>query len=490
MYNVCKLKANKNLIFEKIKKPTIITIFGITGDLAKRKLISSLYQLGKKDLLPDRLKIIGFSHTDITSEGQDGDDAIREYVSNILIENGHSVDEDMFQKFVQCFHYQKGSFTNKQDFQELGDHINRIEERFGQCSNKLMYFAVPPRFYEQILEKLDKVDLNKPCGDHEGWVRLLIEKPFGSDIDSAKELDCYLAETFDEEQIFRIDHYLEKAMVQNILTFRFSNSLFEPVWNKEGIKKIKVQLHEDLGVENRGSFYDDIGTLRDVGKNHALQLLAMATMDNPKNLEADNIREKREEIFNDLHCMSEDEVVENTTRGQYEGYLDVEGVKENSDTETFFRLETYIDNDRWEGVPIIIEAGKELHGKHASIEVEFEPSQFALCPPGEKCDHSNIVEFRIQPNHEIRINFVARKPRFKYELEEEEFVFSQDAEDSEIPEAYQKVLYDCLRGDQTMFASTQEVDTAWEFVMPILRAWEQGKPDLQKYSKGVDPDDI
>ncbi|MFB6181883.1 MAG: glucose-6-phosphate dehydrogenase [Candidatus Magasanikbacteria bacterium] len=473
---------------KQINFPTILTIFGITGDLAEKKLLPSLLELYKLGLLPDKFKVVGFSHTDLTSGSKDEDQALREYVKDKLESQDYDLGDK--QDFIDSFHYQQGDFTDLGDFNKLREHIDQLEDSFSQCANKLYYLASSPKFYEAILTQLERADLDKPCSRETGWARLLIEKPFGKDIESAKALDRKLSEVFKEEQIFRIDHYLEKAMVQDILTFRFTNTMFEPVWNRDCIEKIEVKIHEDFGVEGRGAFYDEIGAWRDVGKNHGLQMLATVTMDNPKTLEAEDIRKEREELFQDLHCMDKQEIKENTIRAQYEGYQDIEGVADSSETETFFRIKTEIDNDRWRGVPITIESGKQLHGKHAGIEVHFKPSKFAVCPPEGECDQKNKVIFRVQPDQEIWINFVSRKPGFKYELDTETLKFSREDNGEQSPGAYQKVLYDAFQGDQTTFASTKEIESAWEFTEPILKTWQKDHPPLKTYPTGTDPDNI
>jgi glucose-6-phosphate 1-dehydrogenase len=471
---------------QQINFPTILTIFGITGDLAEKKLLPSLLELYKLDLLPDKFKVVGFSHTKL-SETEDQDQALRKYVREKL--SAQDFDLKNCEDFIDSFHYQQGDFTQEADFRDLKYHIDKLEDSLEQCTNKLYYFSVSPKFYETILDQLKKSNLNAPCSRETGWARVLIEKPFGEDIKSAQQLNQKLSEVFKEEQIFRIDHYLEKAMVQDILTFRFTNTMFEPVWNNEYIEKIEIKVHEDFGAESRGAFYDDIGTWRDVGKNHGLQMLSTVTMDQPDTLEAEDIRKKRVEVLTNLHCMSEEEVAENTTRGQYDDYKKLNGVKDGSNTETFFRINTQVDTKRWKGVPITIESGKQLHGKHAGITVHFKPSKFAVCPTNEECNQKNKVIFRIQPDQEILINFVSRKPGFGYELEADSMKFSEQDE-HEIPEAYQKVLYDGLKGDQTTFASTEEIEATWKFTEPILQAWQSGRPPLKTYSKGINPKEI
>lgn len=473
---------------EQVNFPTILTIFGITGDLAEKKLLPSLVELYDLNLLPDKFKVVGFSHTDLSEGLKDADKALRRYVKDKLEEQDYNLRDK--KEFLDSFHYQQGNFTELKDFKQLSEHIDKLEETFGQCSNKLYYLAASPNFYESILNQLNGSNLNEPCSRETGWARILIEKPFGEDIQSAQKLDRKLSEVLKEEQIFRIDHYLEKAMVQDILTFRFANTMFEPVWNKEYIEKIEIKLHEDFGVEGRGAFYDDIGAWRDVGKNHALQMLATVAMNNPETLEAEDIRKEREKLFQNLYCMNGQEVKENTIRAQYEDYENIAGVTDDSQTETFFRIETKIDNDRWQGVPIILESGKQLHGKHVGVEVHFKPSKFAVCPPAGECKRKNKVTFRVQPDQEIWINFVSRKPEFKYELETEKLKFAQLKQEKEAPQAYQKVLYDAFRGDQTTFASTDEIKAAWEFTEPVLKAWETGEPPLKSYPKGVNPDNF
>jgi glucose-6-phosphate 1-dehydrogenase len=451
--------------------PTIFTIFGITGDLAGRKLLPSLLNLYVKKLLPQKFAIVGFSRRPFNRE------EFREFIrGHMHIKPGEYHEEDI-KHFLDHMYYEQGLFDNPTSYANLALRLNLLDESYDQCSNKLFHLAVAPTFYETILEHLSNSGLTIPCGGDEGWTRVLVEKPFGHNIETAKKLDKRLAELFKEDQIFRIDHYLAKEALQNILAFRFSNALFEPLWNHNHVEAIHIKLLEKVGIEGRGAFYDDVGALKDVGQNHILQMLALIAMEPPQQFEAHAIRKERAKLLARLKPLTQKKLSDFIIRGQYDGYVNEKGVKRNSRTETYFRLETYIDTPRWKNVPFYLESGKALAETKSEIDVYFRNE----ADP----ERQNILTFRIQPDEGIKIRFFVKTPGFDMKVEPKtlKFKYSDVPHFQELPDAYERVLYDAIIGDQTLFTSTDEVMHAWKFITSIVNAW--GALPLLTYKKGA-----
>ncbi len=357
------------------------------------------------------------------------------------------------------FEYADGVFDNPEAYVNLKAQLDKIDAGFGQCTNKLLYCAVSPLFYEVIFNELAKSGLNIPCGGDLGWTRVLVEKPFGKDTETAEKLERQLASIFKEEQIFRIDHYLAKETIQNILTFRFSNPMFEPVWNAKSIEKVHIKVLEKNDVGERGEFYDGVGALRDIGQNHILQMLALIAMERPSGMEAADVRKKRATILKRLVFYKSTSA--QTVRAQYTGFREEMGVTADSQTETYFKLTAFIKSWRWRKVPFVLESGKALGESRAEIVVYFKKKNTI---------EQNVLRFRIQPDEGIEIVFWVKKPGFENEYQKKNLSFSYDASklETEVPDAYERVLYDCVRGDQTLFASTDEVRYSWKFITPIL----------------------
>lgn len=454
---------------QALHDPTSFVIFGATGDLSQRKLLPALYNLYRKKLLPERLKIVGLSRDPLTSE------AYREFVHRSVSTHFPGEDPLPLQDFTQLFTYQSGRFEDGQLYLRLSEELIALENsEFGGCSNKLFYLAVPPNSYETIFKNLAFSGLTIPCGGPDGWTRVIVEKPFGRDLPTAQELDRMLGLLFKEEQIFRVDHYLAKETVQNILAFRFSNSLFEPLWDNEDIEKVEIRFWEEQGVGERGAFYEDVGALRDVGQNHLLQMLALIAMEDPGKLTAARIRHRRADVLAHLRPVTPEEVRDHTIRAQYHGYRDEAAVDTQSNTETYFRIRAFIDNERWRGVPFYLESGKRMSKNKAEISVYFRERKNSLSQLEGGAHNQNILTFRIQPNEGISLVFWVKKPGFTTELEPRLLSFDyQDTDHSHVlPDAYERVLFDSIRGDQTLFTSTDEVSASWKFITPILEHWQ------------------
>ena len=460
--------------------PTIIVIFGVTGDLSRRKLIPALFDLEKAGILSSKLRIIGFSRREWSKA------EFIAYVREVVNSRGHGQPTEFVEKFLKKFVYCQAFFDDVQAYRRLGERIISIEKSvFKKCANKLYYLAVPPHFYEGIFRELALSGLTIPCSADQGWARILVEKPFGNDVTTAKKLDELLGLLFKEEQIFRIDHYLAKEALQNMLAFRFSNALFEPVWNYKYIDLVTITLRETDTIGTRGVFYDGVGALKDVGQNHLLQMLGLIAMEPPKDTGAHSIRKERARVLHVLHGGGSP-LSHYVVRGQYEGYKQENGVAAESTTETFFSIKAFVRNRRFRGVPFILTSGKALHEAKTEIVIYFKPPQHCPCLTKErKCVHENTLTFRIQPNEGIDVRFWIKKPGLSNELEEKHLSFSYAASDVAIrlPDAYERLLSDALVGDQTLFTSTEEVQAAWRFIMPILALWQQ--EPLIVYEKGT-----
>ena len=454
--------------------PTVLVIFGATGDLMVKKIVPALFQLYEKGKLPKLFKIFGVARRDLT------DEEFKTHVGKILrshpdIETNKNID-----KFINYFSYHSGKFEDIEDYKSLATMLGRVDNEWRACSNKLFYLAVPPVFTEQIFKNLAASGLTIPCGPEEGWTRVIVEKPFGSDLKTAEQLDLLLGKLFKEEQIYRIDHYLAKEMLQNILSFRFSNTLFEESWNHRFIEKIDIRLLEDIGVEERGGFYDGVGALRDVGQNHLLQMLALVTMEKPKNLEAKTVRTLRAKLLKGLKRPGRKEIEDFTTRAQYAGYQTIKGVNSKSQTETYFKIRAFLDSPRWRNVPIILESGKRKE-KLKEIVVTFKHPSPCLCPGGEH--YKNTVTFSLEPKEAITINFLSKTPGLTHAVEKRSFDLTiRDLKNkSQYVEEYVKLLLDCIEGNQLLFLSTEEVQASWNFIDPIIKAWQKGAVPLRSY---------
>lgn len=464
--------------------PTVFVIFGATGDLASRKIIPSLYHLYTKGKLPKLLSIVGFSRRSLNA------DEFREYFKDILKNHvGRDFRGKTKQDFLLRISYVEGRFEELKYFNNLAKTLGNIDGEWQVCTNKLFYLAVPPKYYKEIFLNLEASGLTTPCGPDEGWTRVIVEKPFGRDLKTAKELDFLLGKLFKEEQIFRIDHYLAKEALQNILTFRFSNNIFDQSWSNKYIDSIEVKLLETEGVEDRGAFYDGVGALRDVGQNHLLQMLALTGMDNPGAFSLEAIRREKLKILKSLKIVEKRDLFEGSLRGQYEGYKKEDGVNSDSATETYFRLKAFVSGPKWEGVPIILEGGKGMPVSKKEIVVRFKHPSPCLCPPSTNHEYHNKVIFALEPEEEITFRLWTKKPGLDLAVQKRSFdmPFRSKSERVLHADEYEKLLLDCFSGDQTLFVSTKEMEAMWDFTDPILDVWSDTTFPLEFYRKG-DPD--
>lgn len=467
--------------------PTIFVIFGASGDLLAKKIAPALFHLFKSRRLPSRFHCVAVGRRDWN------DTALHRHIDTILSQHsriGHlsrlSGGREK-KSFFSLWTYHRGEFEQENDYRALARSLKTIDDSWGMCSNKIFHLAVPPRLYASILSHLSASGLTNSCGEGGGeWTRVIVEKPFGSDLSSAEELDLLLAQLFRETQIYRIDHYLAKEMLQNILSFRFSNNLFEDTWNTENIESIRIRLHESLDIGKRGAYYDDIGALRDMGQNHVLQILALLTLDRPESYSDIAIRTRRAEALK--HLLPLRGIEKNTVRGQYAGYQKSAGVHGDSQTETYFNIRVRLAGLRWKGVAVELESGKALPSSLKEATITYKHPSPCLCPLNGP-HYQNKIIFRLEPAEEILVSFWAKKPGVTFEIEERvlKFSYREKTKKSQYIEEYEKLLLDCIAGDQTLFVSTDEVRATWRFVDPIIAAWKSGAPPLVIYEPGTLP---
>lgn len=458
--------------------PTVLVIFGATGDLARTKLIPALARLFGRSALPPLFRVVAFSRRPLHNR------EFQAMVRKMVKESTRLTAQCA--SFLRLFTYVQGYFDEPSGYEKLASLLGKQDAKQKTCTNKLFHLAVPPQYYKKIFEHLAHSGLTKACPPTPataGWTRVVVEKPFGRDLTTARALDHLLGKLFKEEQIYRIDHYLGKETVQNVLAFRFSNAFLEPAWNRRHIERINLRFWETDGVEDRGDFYDETGALRDVGQNHLLQLLALFTMDNPGTFTASAIRRERIKILRALKPLSPKTIPVHTMRAQYAGYAKLPGVIARSTTETYFRIEAQLDTANWRGVPIIMEGGKRLPEDNIEVAVTFKHHTPCLCPPDRQTHYQNILRYRLQPSEGVVTSFWVKKPGTAMVIEEKELGFNYRSAyaSEEFIDAYERLLLDAMAGDQTLFVSTEEIEASWRFIDPIVRAWKRDKSPLLSY---------
>jgi len=460
----------------------ILVIFGASGDLTKRKLIPAIFNLYKRGYLSNNFAILGVSRTDYDDES---------FRKLAIADNSHMKGKDeeenkLIDEFAKLIHYQSINTSSAEDYSILKDRIGKICNSHNCANNCIFYLSIPPSLYATVSENIASVDLSK---ENDGWKRLIVEKPFGYDLKSAEELNEKLLGCFEEHQIYRIDHYLGKETVQNLLVTRFSNSIFEPVWNRNYIERVEITNAESVGVEKRGGYYDGSGALRDMVQNHLLQLISHVAMEPPSKVNSDSIRNEKLKLFESIRPLSEEEIRTQVIRGQYlasdingdlfKGYREEEGVDPSSRTETFAALKFYIDNWRWADVPFYIRTGKRLPTRVSEVVIHFKPNHTHLF--GTSSDIPNILVFRIQPNEGVLLKFGLKIPGagFNVKSVNMDFMYDELTQDY-VPEAYERLLLDCMQGDATLYARGDSVISAWNFIDPILQQWKND-PDIPIY---------
>ncbi|MEY3784577.1 MAG: hypothetical protein RLZZ230_899 [Candidatus Parcubacteria bacterium] len=460
--------------FKKNNAPTAFVVFGGTGDLAQTKLLPALLDLFIRGALPDSFVVIGLSRKPLS------DAEYQAFMKESVYRKGHNHEETVVNDFCSHLRYVSGSFAEIESYEKIKTALQEFDDSIKQCTNKLFYLAVPPQYYEDIFEHLHSSQAMKLCDNVGSWSRLLVEKPFGRDLETAQVLEKKLCSLFADEQIYRIDHYLAKNAVENIISLRFANSIIADSWKKEQIESIAIKLFETKDVSNRGSFYDAIGTLRDVGQNHMLQIFALLTMAPSDIHNPQALRQARAKALENLLDQKLDEVV----RGQYEGFSETTGVAPESQTETYFKLSFISKDELWKGVRVTLEAGKALNQQINEAVVTFRPIDTCHCGSSDEIhEHRNVLRIQFAPTQNMRLSMWVKKPGFDFVLEEKEFeLANEESNDVNSPEAYERVLFDCITGDQTRFVSGAEVESSWRFITPILESFSE--LPLLKYKVG------
>lgn len=459
--------------------PTQLIVLGATGDLMHKKIVPAIFSLYQGGYLPPMFHVVGYARRPLTDED------FQKSVIEILVKHyGTALKNEEVQKFVSHWTYTQGLFEDLKTFEELGKKLGLYDKNWKTCANKLFYIAAPPDKYEGILKNLHESGLTIPCSPEEGFTRVLIEKPFGHDSETANKLEMLLSSLFKEEQIYRIDHYLAKEMLQNILNFRFTNSIFEPAWNNLHIKQVEIRLWEKLGVEERGTFYDGLGALRDVGQNHLLQMLGLITMGNPGSLDPDEVRSKRADILKKLIQPSASEIEQFTYRSQYKGYQSIRGVDPQSKTETYFKIRAFLKSPRWSGVPFILESGKRMGQSQKEIVISFKHPKECLCPLHSKHAIHNKIIFQFEPEETVIINLTSKEPGLTYDIKGSQFSFPfrEGIKHAQYTKEYEKLLLDAMSGNQMLFVRSDEVKAMWDFIDPIICAWDDTKVPLHTYT--------
>ena len=454
--------------------PKSIVIFGASGDLTRRKLIPSLFNLCRKGRLSEPYRIIGSGGTAFTPEEFRAhlEEGVKEFANFEFTEAEWSA-------FAPHVFYIQANYNVPADFQNLEDRLAELE---GAPANRLYYMAIPPKLFPIVLENLDRTGQLR---ENEVWRRVVVEKPFGMDLASAQQLNEQVHKSLKETQVFRIDHYLGKETVQNILFTRFANTIFEPIWNRNYIDHVEITVAEEVGVEHRGAFYDSVGVLRDVVQNHLLQLLCLTAMEPPASFSATHLRNEKVKVLSAIQPMSPEQVARNTVRGQYAGYRQEPDVSPDSTTATYAALRLYVNNWRWQGVPFYLRSGKRLAKKNSQVIIQFKEPPLAMFPMQEMTP--NILVLFLQPDEGVHLRFEAKAPDTVAETRsvDMEFRYAEAFGQSSIPEAYERLLLDAIQGDAALFTRADEVEMAWSLIDPIIRAWqEHNSPRLATYQPG------
>jgi glucose-6-phosphate 1-dehydrogenase len=467
----------------------LLIIFGASGDLTRRKLIPGLYNLACVGCMNPQFEVIGIGRTPMTSE------EFRSKLRESASKSGDTRDftDHQWREFESRLQYFAGDVNDEQFYNRLRDHLDEMQ-RGGSSANRLFYVSTPASVAAPIVEGLARAGLNYSA---QGWTRIILEKPFGHDLDSALKLNEVVHKVFDEKDVYRIDHYLGKETVQSILVFRFGNSLFEPVWNRNYIDHVEITAAETVGVESRGGFYEETGALRDMVANHLLQLLALTAMEPPIAFDAESVREQKVQVFRSIRPMTVEEVAKRIVRGQYgpgkygdkevPGYREEPDVHAGSVTETFVAVEFYVNNWRWAGVPFYIRTGKRLPRQSSEIRVHFKRTPQALfaATPYEQLG-PNVITLRIQPDDGISIAFDVKRPGTQMRALTVDANFSYEtAFGSKGPPAYETLLLDSMLGDPTLFTRRDEVEAEWKIITPIEEAWAKlPAPSFPNYAAG------
>ena len=470
--------------------PCAIVMFGASGDLARRKLLPALYDLALHSCLAPRFRLLGFARTEMS------DDAFRknagEFLGNV---DQNGAGGDRRQEFLDHLGYFRGDYDDPESYRRLGQRLESLDGQSKLAGNRLFYLATPPEVYSHVIEQLGRAGLAKPRNS-DSWSRIIIEKPFGRDGASARALNAEVLSVFDEQQVYRIDHYLGKETVQNLLVFRFGNGIFEPLWNRNFIDHVQITAAEALGVERRAAFYESAGALRDMIQSHVLQLTSLVGIEAPARFDATSVRNEKIKFLQSVRPFSSDSVWKSVVRGQYgpgnvkgaavPGYRQEPGVRPDSATETFVALKLLVDNWRWSGVPFYLRSGKRLARPMTEIAIRFRKAPHMVFQ-GESVEPNSLV-LNIQPDEGISLSLGAKSPGSQMHISPVTMDFRyRQAFGSGSREAYATLINDCIRGDATLFDRADSVEAAWGLVDPILQAWAGASaPPFPNYPAGSD----
>ena len=472
----------------RVADPAVMVIFGATGDLSGRKLLPALYNLAKQRSLPAGFEVVGAAMNEMS------EDAFRAHATEKIREFSRTqpIDQAVLDAFLSSVTYMKVDFGKLDDFKALARRLEELDNTRHIPGNRIFYCATPPPTYQTIALQLQAAGLNRG----EGFHRIVVEKPFGSDLESARELTATLQKVFSENEVYRIDHYLGKETVQNILAFRFANSIFEPVWNSNLIDSVQITVAEEIGIEQRGAYYDDAGALRDIIQNHGLQLVTLTAMEPPLAFDANAVRDEKVKVLRSIRPLIGEDIEQSTVRGQYTkgwvlgeqaaAYVDEKNVAPDSQTETFAAMRLFVDNWRWAGVPFYIRAGKRLPKRVTEIRIQFKrPPHLTFGREAMKEVDPNAITLRIQPEEGISLKFGAKVPSAGLRIRSVTMDFQYMTSFLvEAPEAYERLLLDCMIGDPTLFTRADEVEAAWTLIDPIEASWRDGRPPLGNYAAG------
>ncbi len=484
--------ATENPLVEGLERlpvpPTTLVIFGASGDLARRKLLPALYNLAHEGALPERFNLIGISRRELS------DDEFRGQAREAIAEFSRSKpSEAVLDGLIERMSYIGNSFDDTEGYAKIGAACDALDEEAGLPLNRVYYLSTAPEYFPVITEALKANGLDHHAGSD---VRVVIEKPFGTDLASARSLQEVVHSAFREGQIFRIDHYLGKETVQNVMAFRFANYMFEPVWNRNYIDHIQITAAEDIGIGSRAGYYDSSGALRDLVQNHMLQLLTLVCMEPPSSFGAKQVRDEKVKVLQAIEPPKPEEVERISVRARYTrgmsggqeapGYLEEEGVPEDSQTETYAALRLEVETWRWAGVPIVLRTGKRLARKVTEIAVQLKPvPHLAFTSKGSVGVQPNQLILTVQPNEGVSLSLGAKIPGASMRIRpvNMEFLYGTSFM-SQSPEAYERLILDAMRGDATLFTRNDEVDAQWSIIDPILKAWHEGRPPLTEYESG------
>lgn len=487
----------EGLLIERMPAPCIMVIFGASGDLTRRKLIPALYNLALERLLPVGFTVVGFARH------EDDDESFRAKMRESVDEFSRRtpVDDAVWESFSQGLHYVQGDFTKGDAYAGLASRLTELDGQRGTLGNRMFYLATPPDFYDDIIELIGHHKLND--GPERSWQRIIVEKPFGHDLDSAEHLNRVVNHVFHERDVYRIDHYLGKETVQNIIAFRFSNGVFEPIWNRQYVDHVQITVAESIGIEGRGGYYDETGAMRDMVQNHLMQLLTLVAMEPPVSLTADPVRDEKVKVLHAVRPINPDLVDRFTVRGQYTagysdgeavpGYREEEKVAPDSQTETYVALKLFIDNWRWAGVPFYLRTGKRMPRRVSEIAIQFKRAPHLLFNDDVSDElEPNILALGIQPNEGIALTFGVKVPGPMMNLRSVHMGFEYGtAFNVQSPDAYERLLLDAMLGDGTLFTRRDEVAAAWSVVTQVRDGWEKlGTTEIPTYEAGTwGPDD-